>query len=314
MARPLRIEYPGAYYHVMNRGLERREIFHKARDYETFAGLCLEIHKRFKVVFHAYCLMPNHYHLMLETPEGNLSRAMKHLDGVYTQGFNKRRGRVGPLFQGRYKALLIEKESYSLQLARYIHLNPVKAQLAKTPEDYLHSSFGYYAGRGKKPEFLETDWLLGQFHRNYGKAREGFYSFTLNGLKDPWTPEEGLRGGMILGSEGFFERIRRRYLEGREDREIPELRKSRKTLEMEEIQTCVESCCEERGMRKRLVVWALKRHTPLKLKEIAARIQTPVTYSAISQICRRLEKEGRENKKLQGIMNRVAAKMSNVKT
>ena len=318
MARPLRIEYPGAFYHVMNRGLERREIFRDKKDYEGFLHLCLAIHKRFKVIFNAYSLMPNHYHLMLETPEGNLARAMRHLDGVYTQGFNRRKGkkrRVGPLFQGRYKAILIDKEAYSLQLCRYIHLNPVKAKIVSRPEDHTYSSFQFYAGRGgKRPEFLETDWLLGQFHRRGLEARKSFYQFTLNGLKDSWSPEEGLRGGMMLGGVDFFEKIRSQYLEGKDDKEIPHLKKSRRTPGMKEIHACVESCCEGAGMKKRLLVWALKRYTPLKLREIAERIQSPISYSAVSQICRRVERERQGNKKLQRLIDHVESKMSKVKT
>src|SRR3989338_4608181 len=136
MARPLRVEYPGAFYHVFNRGLERREIFRDRGDYERFLALCFKTHHSFKVVLHAYAFLPNHYHLYLETPEANLSRAMRHLDGLYTQSFNRRYTRVGPLLQGRYKAILVDKDNYSMQLARYIHLNPVQAKLAVRPEGY----------------------------------------------------------------------------------------------------------------------------------------------------------------------------------
>lgn len=312
MARPLRIEYPGAFYHVLNRGLERREIFKGPKDYESFFFRSLEIHKRFKVIFHAYSLMPNHYHLMVETPEGNLSRAMRHLDGVYTQGFNQRYKRVGPLFQGRYKAVLVEKESYSLELSRYIHLNPVKAGIVKRPEDHPHSSFRHYLARGKQPEFLETDWLLGQFHQG-GRGGSGrFYQFTLDGLKADWMPEERLQGGAVLGSGDFFEKIRRKYLEGRQDGEIPILRRSQKIPGLKEIQACIESCVDDQGMRKRFLVWALKRHTPLKLREIAERSGGGISYSAVSQICRRLEKESQKNRTLQTMIRRIETEVSKV--
>ena len=318
MARPLRIEYPGAFYHVMNRGLERREIFRDKKDYEAFLHLCVAIHKRFKVIFHAYSLMTNHYHLMLETPEGNLSRAMRHLDGVYTQGFNRRKGkkrRAGPLFQGRYKATLIDKDGYSFQLCRYIHLNPVKAKIVSRPEDHAYSSFQYYMGQGgKKAEFLETDWLLSQFHWRGLGARKSFYEFTLNGLKDSWSPEEGLRGGMVLGGEDFFEKIRKRHLEGKEDKEIPPLKKSRRMPGVKEIQCCIESCCKDERLRRRFLVWALKRHTPLKLNEIAEKINRPISYSGVSQICRRVEKECVESKELQRLREQIEFKMSKVKT
>ena len=125
MARPLRVEYEGAFYHVMNRGLERREIFQEERDYEKFLELVEDTHRQYQFKVHSYCLMPNHYHLYIETPQGDLSQGMRHIDGVYTQVYNKRRRRVGPLFQGRYKAIVVEKENYSLEISRYIHLNPV---------------------------------------------------------------------------------------------------------------------------------------------------------------------------------------------
>ena len=316
MARPLRIAYPGAFYHVINRGLERREIYRDQKDYEAFLLLCREIYRRFHVILHAYCLMPNHYHLMVETPEGNLSRAMRHPDGVYTQGVNRRKQRrVGPLFQGRYKAHLIDREAYSLQVSRYIHLNPVKAKMVKWPEDYGYSSFQYYMKAGKKrPEFLQTDWLLGQFHKKYGKARSGFHQFTMNGLKDSWSPEEGLKAGMILGGEDFFEKIWSDYVEDKEDREIPDLRKNRKLSGEEEVQACLKNVCHEPGVRDRLLVWALKRYTPLKLHEIAKKIQKPISYSAVSQICRRVERARSGDKALHEIVSRVEAEMSNVKT
>lgn len=318
MARPLRIEYAGAFYHVMNRGLERREIFRDKEDYEAFLSLCLDIHQRFRVVFHAYSLMPNHYHLMVETLEGNLSRAMRHLDGVYTQGFNRRKGkprRMGPLFQGRYKAILIDKETYALELSRYIHLNPVKAQRVKRPEDHPYSSFQFYLGRNpRKPEFLETDWLLGQFHPKERNARESLYQFTLQGLKERWDPQEGLRAGMVLGSDDFFEKIRKKYLEGKEDREIPHLRKEGRVLKVDEIESCIRSCCRESAMAKRLLVWALKRYTPLKLHEIADKTGRAISYSAVSQLCRRIEKERQENKMLQKLIAHIESQMSKVKT
>lgn len=314
MARPLRIEYAGAFYHVMNRGLERREIFREKKDYEAFLDLSLEIHRRFKVIFHAYCLMPNHYHLMVETPAANLSRAMRHVDGVYTQRFNKRRGRVGPLFQGRYKAVLVDQESYSLQLIRYIHLNPVKAGIVKNPEDHPYSSLRFYTRDGKPAEFLETGWVLKQFHKGWDQARRAFRQFTLEGLRDSWSPEKGLRAGMILGSARFYETVRRQYLEGKTDREIPALRKTQSVPELGEIRACVESCVEEAALRRRLLVWALKKYTPLKLKEIAEGLQSPISYSAVSQISRRLQEEQRRNPRLQSLIKRVETEMSNVKT
>ncbi len=314
MARPLRIEYPGAFYHVMNRGLERREIFRSPKDYDAFLSLCNEIHKRFQIIFHAYSLMPNHYHLMVETPQGSLSRAMRHLDGVYTQGFNKRKKRVGPLFQGRYKAILIDKDSYALQLARYIHLNPVKAKLVKGPGEHAYTSYRYYLESQKQPDFLETSWLLGQFHKNITGAKISFNQFTLNGLVGNWEPGGGLQGGMILGGEDFYEKIRSKYLEGREDKEIPHLKCNQGKLSVNQIRSCVEKCCVDNPLSKRLFVWGLKQHTSLKLREIAEVVESALSYSAVSQICRRVELESRKNKTIYRCMEQIKIALSNVKT
>ena len=131
MARPLRIQFEHAFYHVMNRGLERREIFKEKEDYEAFLGIILNLWSRLKFVLHSYCLMPNHYHFFIETPQANLSEIMRGINGFYTQAFNRKYKRVGPLFQGRYKALLVDKDAYALHLSRYIHLNPLTSFIIK---------------------------------------------------------------------------------------------------------------------------------------------------------------------------------------
>lgn len=156
MARPLRIAYPGAVYHVVNRGVEQRVIFADKTDYASFLTLLERLHASFGFRVHSYCLMPNHYHLYLETPQGDLPRLMQQLDGRYTQRFNRCHRRSGPLFLGRYKALLVDKEAYSLAVSRYIHLNPVKAKLVRKPEDYAWSSYATFFGQRSPAVFQET--------------------------------------------------------------------------------------------------------------------------------------------------------------
>jgi REP element-mobilizing transposase RayT len=129
------MEYPDAWYHVLNRGRRRELIFWDNRDYEIFLQTVQEASESFHLKVTAYCLMPNHYHLLVQTPDGNLSRCFRHIDGIYTQRFNRRHDHDGSLFRGRYKALLIEAESYLLQLVRYIHRNPLKAGMTETLED-----------------------------------------------------------------------------------------------------------------------------------------------------------------------------------
>ncbi len=156
MARPLRIEYDGALYHITSRGNERKDIYHSTGDKEKFLEIVEEAYKRFKVVIYAYCLMTNHYHLLMETPKANLSRCMQYINSVYTTHFNRKRKRSGHLFQGRYKGFLVEEVSYLTKLSRYIHLNPIRANMAKSPEDFEWSSYRYYVNeKDQKPIFLK---------------------------------------------------------------------------------------------------------------------------------------------------------------
>jgi len=144
MPRPIRIEYPNAFYHVMNRGRGRQNIFHSQNYFVSFLNCLSEANKKFDIVIHAYCLMSNHYHLIIETPQGNLSRAMRHINGVYTQRYNRLRKTDGPLFRGRFKSILIDEDSYLLNLNRYIHRNPIK--LVEQLDSYRWSSYPSYLG------------------------------------------------------------------------------------------------------------------------------------------------------------------------
>ena len=143
MARPLRIEYPGAFYHVTSRGNEQKDIFKSDFDREKFLSYLVSASERYGAEIHAYCLMTNHYHMMLETPLGNLSQIMKHINSSYTSYFNIKHKRVGHLLQGRYKAILVQADAYAAELSRYIHLNPVRAGMVKFPEDYRWTSYRF---------------------------------------------------------------------------------------------------------------------------------------------------------------------------
>ena len=134
MPRPLRIEYENACYHVMNRGRSKQKIFHNEEYYQVFLSTLAQAHKRFSIQIQSYCLMSNHYHLLVKTPEGNLGRAMRHINGIYTQRYNRMKKTDGSLFRGRYKAILVEEDSYQLQLSRYIHRNPIEAKVVEQLE------------------------------------------------------------------------------------------------------------------------------------------------------------------------------------
>ena len=163
MSRPLRISDPGALYHITSRGDGRENIYLIEEDREVFLSIMGEVYNKFNWQFHAYCLMSNHYHLLVETPRANLSKGMQYLNGVYTQQFNRRHRRVGHVFQGRFKSILVEKESYLLELARYIVLNPVRAHMVHSPSEWVWSSYLATAGQVLPPSWLSIDSLLSVF-------------------------------------------------------------------------------------------------------------------------------------------------------
>ena len=205
MTRPLRIEYPGAVYHITARGNAYQDIFLDDTDREKFLAILGETVDRFNWLCHGYCLMTNHYHLLIETVDPTLSRGMRQLNGVYTQGFNRRHDRVGHVFQGRYKAILVEKEAYLLELARYIVLNPVRAKMVPAPEDWEWSSYRATAGLDEAPPLLTTDWILSQFSDERKKAQRLYRRFVKKEVgRSPW---DDLKGQIYLGSKEFIEGI-----------------------------------------------------------------------------------------------------------
>jgi len=203
MPRPLRIEYENACYHVMNRGRGRQKIFHGQEYYGAFLHALEEAHRRFGIEVQSYCLMPNHYHLLIKTPEGNLGRAMRHISGVYTQRHNRMRKTDGSLFRGRYKAILIEEDSYQLQLSRYIHRNPLEAKIVGDLKDYPWSSYQYYVSNKQPPPWLYQKEVLGQLQVK-AKAHERYKAFVDLGV-DEELRKFYSKGNMVscLGSEAF---------------------------------------------------------------------------------------------------------------
>lgn len=220
MARPLRIEYPGAVYHVTARGNGRQRIYSDSRDFSDFLDLMGKLTERYNWLCHAYCLMSNHYHLLLETPDANLAQGMRQLNGIYTQVFNRRYHKVGHLFQGRYKAILVDKDNYLLELCRYIVLNPVRAKMVNQPQSYAWSSYRITAGSGSGPGWLQTDWVLAQFHRRRDAAQSLYKKFVKEGIGDagPWGQ---LDSQVILGDEKFARQVRKRAHVRVDVKEIP---------------------------------------------------------------------------------------------
>ena len=205
MARPLRIEYEGAVYHVTSRGNARADIYLSDDDRKMFLDVLDHVVDRFNWVCHAYCLMTNHFHLMIETPQANLSRGMRQLNGVYTQRFNRHHSRIGHLFQGRFKSIVVDRDAYLLELSRYIVRNPVAAGLVEDVQHWPWSSYHATAGEIPAPDFLSVEWLLSQFDSEPGRARKAYVSFVRKEVTEsPW---ESLNGPDILGDDEFRSRL-----------------------------------------------------------------------------------------------------------
>ena len=221
MARPLRIEYAGAVYHVTSRGNARQKIYFDDMDRELFLAKLSEAKERYGFVVHAYCLMGNHYHLLVETPKPNLSLGMQRINGEYTQAFNRRHRRVGHLFQGRFKAIVVEKGSHLLELCRYVVLNPVRAKMAERPQDWPWSSYRATVGMGACPSFLTAGWILSQFGTDETEARRRYRRFVSEGLKTKRNPLGEVEGQIVLGGPGFSERHRDQIQLKRDTKEHP---------------------------------------------------------------------------------------------
>ncbi len=209
MARPLRIEFPGAFYHITSRGDRREAIFEDDIDRQSFLQTIAEVVERFNWVCHAYCLMSNHYHLVIETPDANLSKGMRHLNGVFTQASNRRHHRTGHLFQGRFKGILVDQDNYLLELTRYVVLNPVRAGMVKHPGKWRWSSYGAMAGDVVAPDWLATDRLLAQFAKQRAAARRRYRQFVMDavGGDSIWS---ALRQQIYLGEDDFVKQTQKK--------------------------------------------------------------------------------------------------------
>ncbi|HUJ16831.1 MAG TPA: transposase [Nitrospirota bacterium] len=288
MARPLRIEYPGAVYHVTARGNEKKPVFKDDADRLNFLNTLQHVNKRYNWLCQTYCLMTNHYHLLIETPDGNLALGMRQLNGVYTQLFNKRHNRTGHLFQGRYKAILIQKDSHLLEVCRYVVLNPVRAGMAEKPDDYSWSSYRATAGKEKPHPSLTTDWVLGQFSGKRGKAEREYRQFVKWGIgkQTIWTE---VRGQALLGKDDFVDKLADHL---RKHKDITEIPRSQRYATRPALPVLLpEGILSDHRKLKRRLSDAVEKHG-YRQSEIAR--QMGVHYSTISRWLREYENARRK--------------------
>ena len=319
MARPLRIEYEGAFYHVTARGNERKKIFLSKCDHEKFLQYIGEARDKYRFILHAYVIMGNHYHLIIETPEGNLSRIMHYINSSYTTYTNVKRKRNGHLFQGRYKSIIVDKDSYLLELSRYIHLNPVRAKMAQHPGEYLYSSYRSYASN-ESAYILSTETILDMLGGDPTTARERYRSFVESAITDDKAnPFKNLYGGMILGSERFIRSVLDSVGEPQLQTEQTSNRKElRKVPVPEKLVTAVAHhfgstpeavLKEQRSMARKAFVYLVKKHHRFSNREIGDLLGCH-SVSAATKICQAFERQMASDSELQKQMKSLELKLS----
>jgi len=322
MARPLRIEYEGAFYHITARGNERNAIFYDKTDYERFKGYLKEAQERYGHLLHCYVLMTNHYHLLIETPQGNMSQVMHYVNASYTNYLNKKRGRSGHLFQGRYKAILIDHNNYLLELSRYLHLNPVRAHLVERPEEYAYSSYQSFISK-KREAIVSPELILSMISRDRKAAGRRYRAFVETAIgKDVQSPFKDVYGGVILGSQQFIKDALSKLKETIwQQEDIAQRRELLTAWRAEDIVGAVsqyfdlsrdEFLADGKGGRD-IAIYLLKSHAGMTNRQIGG-LFGDISYSAVAKAHQRFSVKVTEDRSLQKTIKEIRGRMSYVKT
>ncbi len=295
MARPLRLSFENAVYHITARGNRKENIFYGDDDRRIFLDKTGETCDKFSFVCYAYCLMDNHYHLFIKTPLANISEGLHYLNASYTNWFKAKHKVVGVVFQGRYKSIVVEENSYAVQLSAYIHANPVRAGMVNNPGEYRWSSYPEYIGKRRPVARLDTEFILKQFDKDPRRAQKKYENYVLknlymeNPLKDSYK-------GIALGKGRFIETVKEKIQSVGRKREIAETRDAEAYTPEEIIQHVMEELSisreeifsKKRGnMYRQMALYLLKRYTSLSLKEIGEMFR--MDYAAVSVACKRYE-------------------------
>jgi REP element-mobilizing transposase RayT len=322
MARALRIEYEGAFYHVTTRGNERKKIFFAKSDYQRFKSYLEEALEKYGYYLHSYVLMPNHYHLIIETPKGNLSKLMHYINGSYTNYINRRKGRSGHLFQGRYKAILVDQDNYLLELSRYVHLNPVRAGMVERPKDYPYSSYRSFIYQKKAEEMVKRDLIWGMISTAPEKAAGQYRVFVEKAIDEGLeSPFKNVYGGAVLGGKGFIREALARLKDDVLHREeVANRRELGAVFEAEEILSrvsmqvgvSIDDLTNAKGELRDTTIYLIKKYTGLTNRQIGE-IFGGLTYSAVAKIYKRFSEKREKDRTLKKRLKKLTSQISNVK-
>lgn len=309
MSRPLRIEYPDAWYHVMNRGRRGDDVFADDRDREVFIALLREASEMFDLHISAFCLMSNYYHVLMQTPKANLSRAMRHINGVYTQRYNRRHDTDGQLFRGRYKSVLVQKDSHLLELLRYIHRNPVRANMCSQVSAFPWSSHKGYVSTAKKWNWLYKEFVLAMFDKDYGKSVRQYKKFVELEDSDEVATFFGKKNlPVFFGSKEFINWVKNTYSQLKNHKEMPQTKSLAPTIAEIKNTVCQYYEIEQQQLAqtkrgqineaRNVAIFLARRKCGLKLEEIGLEFGLQ-KYSSVSSIVTRTAKILMNNKQLQ---------------
>jgi len=310
MVRPLRLSFENTFYHITTRGNRREKIFYSPRDKEVFLKRLKEMLIKYTMTCHAYCLMDNHYHLFIKTTKPNLSRGIHYLNSSYTNWFRNKHQIIGPLFQGRFKSILVDADNYALILSAYIHLNPLRAGTINQLEDYPWSSYLDYLNL-RKSNIADPSFVLNLINHNHIESIKKYQEYVIENqdMKDPLR-ESYHR--IALGSDTFIEKVKEKMEHKGRRREMLSTRFPSKydvdtiILKMTQVLYIEKKAIfdKKRGnLNRSLAIYLIKRFTPLSLSEIGELFK--MDYSAVSQAAKRFEQKCEVNQEIKEVMQKV---------
>ena len=302
MARALRLSFENAFYHITARGIRKENIFYSDKDKKVFLDKINETFNKYSFVLYAYCLMDNHYHLFIKTPFANISQGMHYLNTSYANWFKAKHKLTGSIFQGRYKSILVDEDSYALVLSAYIHLNPLRAGMVENIEDYPFSSFLDYIGKRNPFIVLDMSLILNMLSDDIKQSQKGYQQFVIENtnLKNPI---EKSYKNIALGSEKFIEKIKNKIGSLGQNREVSRIKDVSLPYKERIIDTVSKQFNVEKdaifekrrgNIYRKLTLYFLKKYSSLSLKQIGELFR--MDYVAVSQAAKRFENELKKNK------------------